>query len=236
MEKDFYTTINEKIKQSARESGMSEEEINERIKQNVMSWPVTDADAALIASVIAKNNKKVDYSPLFWPGKLNTSETDQTISESTFTNMSAIEKLVGGENDAEERAEKNMLSVLTSFCGADFVIVVDGKVNGEIEALHLDSLDKGKEVKIDVAIFSNMHENTLSTLKDSKIQQVFGNEYGYSLIREFNNVSFVGEQTSISVDSITPTIRYVYSCESYTNFRLPTDSEEISRILGTVGK
>ena len=185
------------------------------------------------SEVIAKSNKKVDHTPTFWPGELNMVESKEPIDKSVFTNMSAIEKLVGGENDAEDRAEKNMIQTLTAFCGADFVIVVDGQVNGEIEAIHLDSLDKGREVKIDIAIFSNMHENTLSTLNGSKIYQVFANEYGYALIREFNNVTFVGEVSSISVDDVTPFLRYVYSCESYTNFRVPVDETEVSKIIGT---
>jgi hypothetical protein len=181
-----------------------------------------------------ESNMKVEKKANFWPGDLNTIEAKEKIAEETFTNMSAIEKLVGGEDNAEERAEKNMLQILTSFCGADFVIVVNGEVNGEIETLHFDSLNEGKEIKIDVAIFSTLHESKLPTLKDAKIYQVFANEYGYALIREFNNVTYVGEKTSISIDDIAPTVSFIYSCESFTNFRLPVDSTEVSRILGTL--
>jgi hypothetical protein len=167
---------------------------------------------------------------------MHVESSENKVDAGALNDISKVGELLDKEDNAEDRACKNMLNILTSFCGADFVIVVDGEVNGEIEALHLDSLNKGQEVRIDVAVFSTLHESKLPTLKDAKIYQVFANEYGYALIREFNNVTFVGEQTSISVDDIAPIVTFIYSCESYTNFRLPVDSKEVSKILGTLGE
>lgn len=150
--------------------------------------------------------------------------------------IAAIERILEGDkSDPEKRAAKSYLEVLSAFSGADTVVVVNGQVNGEIEALHFNSIKKGEELCLDIALFQTIVDiaPNLTTLKDAKIYQVFANEYGYALIREFNNVTFVGEVSSISVDDVTPFLRYVYSCESYTNFRVPVDETEVSKIIGT---
>lgn len=147
--------------------------------------------------------------------------------------VTQIGQILDKDDNAETRAGSNMLSVLTSFSGADTVIVINGEVYGEIEALHFNS--RGGELCLDVSLFQTIVDIApkLTSLKDVKIYQVFANEYNYALIREFNNVTFIGEESSISVDDITPYLRYVYSCESFINFRLPVDQDEVSKIVGT---
>ena len=222
MSKNFYETVNEKIRQKVIASGLSEDEINEKIKQNTyedgfkISWP----------GVISKLLKNVKNGEVV------------NVPTGTFKDLEAIEKLIGGSettSDAEMRAKKMMVRTLSSFNGADSVIYVNGVCVGEIQDLKFNSTKKGQELIFGVAIFQDVYELTLDQLKDATVVQVFANEYGFNLVREFHGVSFVGEDYSIGVDTIVTNTNYIYSCVGYTRFKT-VSQEEFSKICGTIGK
>ena len=106
-----------------------------------------------------------------------------------------------------------------SFGGADILVLVDGKAYGEIEKIDFNSTRKGEELELTCAIFPGIEEFNPKKIHGATILEIFANEHGDKYFKKFNNVKYVGEKESHSIDDLVLSTTYIFTCNDFTRIK-----------------
>lgn len=100
-----------------------------------------------------------------------------------------------------------------SFSGSDTVIVLKGKVLGEVISLETDSVDKELTLELSVfdTILSNQSKEFYKNIENSTLVEIMANEYGDKAITLYKNIKYKARRRNHSVDSLFLRERIIFS-------------------------
>ena len=116
---------------------------------------------------------------------------------------------------------------LHSFCGCDFVFIVDGKIHGIFQGVKFDTT-KGLELSAELAIFAGMDEayESLRNAKDVHMIQIAANEYNIKMMKDYHQVTFIGEEYNPTIDTVVDTTIFKFELsEAPSNFKTISNEE-----------
>lgn len=110
---------------------------------------------------------------------------------------------------------------ITSYSGADIMLLLNGRIIGEAQAIHykenLTATDKAPfEGHVEVAIF-NQEPPIRQAIRESGDEQsivlLFANEYGDKMSIRFEGLRFTERLGSFSIDEVVSTEKYFFECD-----------------------
>ncbi|MGL5506523.1 MAG: hypothetical protein ACRDB0_01330 [Paraclostridium sp.] len=125
-----------------------------------------------------------------------------------------------------EDIDNHSAKIYTAFNPSDYAVCIDDTFFGEIQSVTVNAINK--TVEIIVVLFGKRtnlvecsHEtvNYLTTLKDSKLTEIYANEYGYSMHRFITGLTYMGHISNVDVDDPVIEHKYVYSFEDIADYK-----------------
>ena len=125
---------------------------------------------------------------------------------------------------------------------SEVALYVDGKLLKGLERFRFNSLNKGREIEIDVPILADDERIDYSKMNNVKLVQTFVKKYDSILVidedeglykREYYDVTFVGIKNTMT-DLTSPAgvfDTYIFSCDSVSSI-LKIDERSYEKIIG----
>ena len=122
----------------------------------------------------------------------------------------------------------------TGYTGCDILILVNNQLNESIRSLQYC---QGSLI-LTVPITSDCDKDyeMLRELKEGTVTELFINEYGHVVVRDFVNVSYESENCNHSIDDVRVENTYRFICDNTTSFKTLSDAQFIERFDKVIKK
>lgn len=116
--------------------------------------------------------------------------------------------------------------VYKAFNGNDYVLFIDEIAYGEIQSVKVNTIDK--IIELEVVLFGAVAKdvdntykefNKFKNVKNSKMTEVFANEYGYKTHRDITGVTYLGEKSCVNIDSTISSTVHVYKFDEISDYK-----------------
>ena len=122
----------------------------------------------------------------------------------------------------------------TGYTGCDILILINNQLNESIRSLQYC---QGSLI-LTVPITSDCDKDyeMLRELKEGTVTELFINEYGHVVVRDFLTVSYESENCNHSIDDVRVENTYRFICDNTTSFKTLSDAQFIERFDKVIKK